>query len=295
MFARAPLRISYGGGGTDLDPYRSEHGGVCLGVAIQKYAVSSKGGCNSSSLISAILKRMNSKDGIELDVGAPPFSGLGASGSIAVSAIGLLANGTMDKSSIAQLAFDIERNDLTVTGGFQDQIISAFGGMIYIEFGSERFNVIQMDRNSFIDELEYRTILVYTGKREVSGSEVQDDVLNRQVVSPNLEALDRIKEIANEQRRLVRAGDIHGFCELLHYSWEEKKKLSPNVTNSNIDTMYEMAHGLGASGKICGAGNGGYFLLVCPDSVSSVFHHLFEMGFAPERVKFDWEGLVVRK
>lgn len=307
MFARAPMRISYGGGGTDLDPYRSEFGGVCIGVAIRKYAVAkySNNHHNETDLIKAISARMGyTKKGdnlIEVDVDAPPFSGLGASGAIAVSTIGLLSDGKMSRRSIAELAFDIERKDLGVVGGYQDQIFATYGGMIYIEFGANRFNIIPMIRDSFVDELENRTIIVYTGKRAISGSDIEkkwqselkDDILGQQIKSPNIDALERIKELANEQRRLIRAHDLNGFCELLDQSWKEKRRLSPNITNQRIDEMYEEVHKLGASGKICGAGGGGYFMLVCSGHVTDVYNRLFELGFNPEKIKFDWDGLVI--
>jgi len=305
MYARAPLRISYGGGGTDLDPYRSEYGGVCMGVAIQKYAMASFGGEDEDSeIVGTIRNRMHYFDdgeNINVDVDAPPFSGLGASGAISVSVIGLLANGRLDKRSISNLAFDIERNDMGIVGGFQDQIYASYGGMIYIEFGDGRFNILPMTKSKFVDELESKTLLVYMGKREVSGSQIEeswqsklkDDILGEQVNSPNINALNAIKQIANEERRFLRNGDLKSFCDLLHESWTEKKRLSPHITNSKIENMYEEVHKLGASGKICGAGGGGYFLLVCKNGVSKIFPTLFDMGFSPERIRFDWEGLVV--
>lgn len=293
MIARAPMRISFGGGNTDLEPFRSTYGGVCFGVAIKKYAYASPQYENNvSPLVVALKERMQYQGDIGIKVDAKPFSGLGASGSIAVAAALMMANGKLSKRQAAQLAYRVERKDLGVTGGFQDQIFGAFGGMIYIEFNSnEGYEVIPAPRSAFIDMLEKSLLLVYTGERTTTGAGVLEDIIRRNETDVLLE----IKEIATEMRKHVSHGNMKEFAELLDRSWTLKKQLSTFVSNPKIDEMYEEALNHGAiSGKICGAGGAGYMMLLC-DNTPHVQNRLREMGYRSESVEFDWEGMVLAK
>lgn len=292
MISKAPLRVSFGGGGTDLYPYRATHGGCTLGVAIKKYASATVGGNgDTSSLVLAIKNRMNCLDDISVEVDglSTSYSGLGASAAVAVSIIGLIAKGRMSKKAIAEMAFDVERNELGVKGGYQDQILSTFGGFQYIEFGENRVNLLPMSRSSFTDELERRLLLVFIGGREgaKSGSSIQEDVLRRD----NIEPLNRIKEICNDMRYFLRHGKLHEFGELLDLEWQEKRKLSPLISSFRIDELYEEVKKNGAiGGKITGAGGGGHMLLLC-DDIYKCKSFLRSKGYSFERVEFDWKGL----
>ena len=291
MYSRAPMRISFGGGNTDLYPYRALYGGCSLGAAIQKYAYSRQGGSGQDSpLVSAIKERMGYTEPIRTESEAPPYSGLGASGALSVATIGLISKGRMSRDAMAEMAFDIERNTLDVKGGAQDQYWAAFGGFQYIEFGDGRVNIVPMVRSQFLDELERKLLLVYLGPRK-DGLMIHEDEARR--TETNIDELDRIKEIANEMRWALRREDLFGFSVLLHEAWKEKRRLSSLISNSFIDEFYEdiLKHGV-LAGKLSGAGGGGYMMLVCED-VGTAIERIYGRSLVPEKVIFDWEGVQV--
>jgi len=294
MYSRSPMRISFGGGNTDVEPYVSLCGGVTLGMAIQKYAYAKfveKDG-NNSPLITAIRQKLGEKREIEIHSEAQPFSGLGASGAIAVSAIALITNGKMDKKDMSYLAFKIEREELLVRGGFQDQIFSSFGTFAYLEFGKERFSILPMTNNGFAEKLEERCLVTYVGARK-DNMMIHEDEAQR--TKDNMDTLDTIKEIGNDMRMYARRGEFNEFANLLHLAWMEKRSLSPLVSTPEIDEYYEevLKHGA-LGGKLAGAGGGGHMMLLCedPNEVCKVSE---QMGFHPEKVKIDWEGVKVYK
>jgi D-glycero-alpha-D-manno-heptose-7-phosphate kinase len=293
MYARAPLRIGFGGGGTDLFPFRSFYGGCTLSVTIRKYACAEfDGRDNSSSLISAIKKRLDCEKNIDIDVEAPPYSGLGASAAIAVSTIGLIANGSMTKSSIAELAFDIERKDLKISGGAQDQYCSAIGGFNFYTYDKDAVHVFPVTHTKFLDSLEKKILIVFIMKREMggSGSDVQKDTLDRD----NDKNLLDIKETCLNMRKAMQEESLECFGRILDTSWQQKKRLSPYIANEFILKVEKEVKRAGAYGfKLSGAGGGGYAAIVC-DNVGAVRERLFEMGLMPEGVRFDWDGLIVR-
>lgn len=292
MYARAPMRISFGGGNTDVEPYVSDSGGVCFGVAIQKYAYARSGnGKNSNSpLVNAIKEKFNYDENIEIESEAKPFSGLGASGAIAVSVIALIANGRMPKEEMAHLAFDVERKDLLIRGGFQDQIFASFGKLNYIEFGQSRFNLLPMSEEGFAPQLEDKTLIVYLGERQ-DNMMIHEDEMQR--TEQNYDKLDRIKEIGNEMRRLARRNKYNEIGYLLNEAWLEKRSLSPLVSTVAIDEFYEQIIKDGALGfKLGGAGAGGYGMIFC-ENVSKVWNSCVRMGYTPETIKIDWNGVQV--
>ncbi len=294
MYARAPMRISFGGGNTDVEPYRSDCGGVTLGMAINKYAYASiaDNGMPESPLVSAIRNRLGFKEKLEVNSEAKPFSGLGASGAMAISAIGLITNGRMEKKAMAHLAFEVERVDLDVKGGFQDQIFAAFGGFQYLEFGKDRFSILQMTDNGFSSTLEENCLVVYVGPRQ-DNMMIHEDEAQR--TKDNVEILDTIKEIGNDMRMHARRGNFKEFAGLLHWAWMEKRSLSPLVSTPAIDEYYEEVLKNGAlGGKLAGAGGGGHMMLLCEDP-KKVWEISEKMGYHPETIKIDWEGVKVYK
>jgi len=292
MIARAPLRIGLGGGGTDLYPFRRTFGGCTLSVTIRKYATATLGGKNNiSPLVSAIKDKFGFKENVEIAVEAPPLSGLGASAAISVATIGLIAKGRMQKQDIADLAFRIEREDLKISGGAQDQYASAIGGFNYYEYNSDSVIVLPMIRSSFLEELERKLVLVFVKKREMSGSggSIQEDISRRD----NDANLCSIKEICSEMRHAIRQEDMKLFGQLLDFSWQEKKKLSPFIADDFILNVEKEVKKAGALGfKLSGAGGGGYALILCED-LNSVREKIVDLGLLPEKVEFDWDGLVV--
>lgn len=180
-----------------------------------------------------------------------------------------------------------------VKGGVQDFFASATGGFNYFEYNSDGVNVLPMLRTSFVDKLESSILLFFTTKRDLDGSGVQDDVIMRINEGQNIEALFRAKELTNEARRAIRKERLHEFGEILDISWTEKKKLSKFISNEKLDELYESCRNNGAiAGKLMGAGGGGYMLLLCSD-VDKCANYLSSRNFVPERVTFDWDGLVV--
>jgi len=294
MYSKSPMRISFGGGGTDVSPYRESCGGMTLGMAINKYAYAelTEEEVGEHVLVNAIKDKLGFKGNIKITSEAQPFSGLGASGSISIAVIALITNGRMEKAKMADLAFEVERIDLGVKGGCQDAIFSAFGSFSYLEFGENRFSVLPMINNGFSEKLEGSCLIVYMGPRQ-DNILIHEDEARRTMT--NIESLDVIKEIGNEMRRYARAGNFEAFSELLHLAWMEKRKLSSLVSTREIDEYYDeiLKHGA-LGGKASGAGGGGYLMLLCKD-VNEVMEYSNKMGYYPERVKIDWEGVKVYK
>lgn len=292
--ARAPMRIGLAGGGTDIAPFYQDYGGCSLSVAIKKYAYASfNGPSDDSILISTISKHMGYRGAISIRKDAEQLSGLGGSAAVSVAAIGLLAMGRMSKQAVAEMAIDVERNKMLVKGGIQDQYCSAIGGFNYFEYNAEGVNVLPMLRTAFIDKLESSLLLFFTIKRDLDGSGVQDDVIMRMNEGQNIEALFRVKELANESRRAIRKERLLEFGEMLDTAWMEKKKLSRFISNDKLDELYSDCKQQGAiAGKLMGAGGGGYMLLLCSD-IEKCANYLISKNYNPERVYFDWEGLVV--
>lgn len=288
------MRIGLAGGGTDIAPFYQDYGGCSLTVAIKKYAYASFNGHPDDSLFaSTIKKHLGYRGEISTKKDAENLSGLGGSAAFAVAVIGLLAMGRMSKQAVAEMAMDIERNKMKVAGGVQDFFASATGGFNYFEYNANDVNILPMLRTSFIDKLENSLLLFFTTKRDLDGSGVQDDVIMRMNEGQNIEALLRVKELANESRRAIRKERLHEFGEILDISWTEKKKLSKFISNDNLDELYDSCKNKGAiAGKLMGAGGGGYMLLLCSD-FSKCADYLTSRNFSPERVYFDWDGLVV--
>lgn len=295
MYSRSPMRISFGGGSTDVEPYVSSCGGVCLGMAINKYAyasISNNNGITESPLITAIRNKLGFKQKLEVNSEAKPFSGLGASGAMAIAAIGLITDGRMDKKTMAYLAFEVERIDLSVKGGFQDPVFACFAGFQYIEFGRNRFSILPMTDNGFAHTLEDNCLLVYMGERQ-DNMMIHEDEARR--TEENMDKLDNIKDLANDMRYHARRGNYKEFANLLYQSWLEKRSLSPLVSTPKIDEFTDEIMKNGALGcKLGGAGNGGYMMILCGD-VDKVIERSVLMGYSPEKIKIDWEGVKVYK
>ena len=295
--ARAPLRLSFCGGGTDVSPYPEEHGGMVLSATINQFAHASLRPRRDSrftlnsldyditakydhprrvkfdgnlDLIKAVVKAFKVRRGADVWVhsDAPPGSGLGASSTLVVALIGLLSEWThrpLSGYEIAELAYRIERVDMKLAGGRQDQYAAAFGGFNYIEFGAESTVVNPLRiRADVLQELEYRLLLCYLGQTRQSA-----DIIERQTRAyqsgraSTVAALHRLKRETLEMKKALLLGDVDAMGELLHEAWEQKKRLDDAVSNPKIDTLYRLARKEGAiGGKMPGAGGGGYFLLL---------------------------------
>ena len=298
---RAPLRVSFGGGGTDVAPFCVEQGGAILGSTINKYAYCSivpreddqivvhsldfdmtvKYNTNENyvydgklDLVKAALKAMEIKAGCEvyLQCDAPPGSGLGTSSTVMVAMLIAMARWKgimMDGYRLADLAFQVEREDLQIAGGYQDQYAATFGGFNFIEFHGRNDVVVNPLRikKEILHELQYNLLLCYTGNVHVSANIIKDQVKNYEK-KDGFAAMCEVKALAYAMKDELLKGNLNTFGKLLDYGWESKKRMSSKITNPQVDQLYEEAKKAGAlGGKLLGAGGGGYLLVYCPYNV----------------------------
>ena len=296
--ARAPLRISFGGGGTDVSPYPEERGGAVLSVTIDKYAYCSLGGRDDDSvnvtsldydlvtryplndklqydgkldLVKAATKVMRIKNGVDLFLHSdmPPGSGLGTSSTMTVALVGALKHWLrlpLSDYDIAELAYRIERQEAGIQGGRQDQYAASFGGFNFIEFLGEKTVVNPLRvKGEIINELEYRLMLCYTGKTRLSAGIIADQVRSYTEKKEDVvRALDETKALAIAMKNALLLGQVEEFGCLMNQAWQSKKRFTPRITDSHIDELYSVARQNGAiGGKLLGAGGGGYLLLLC--------------------------------
>jgi D-glycero-alpha-D-manno-heptose-7-phosphate kinase len=321
--SKAPLRISFGGGGTDVPPYPEERGGVTLNTTINKYAYatimpSSDGQIKVTSLDYDIVAKYGVKEKLtfdgELDLvkatinamgltepvhlflhsDAPPGSGLGSSSTVCVALVQAFKhylNSPMTHYEIAHKAYEIERIDLGISGGLQDQYAATFGGFNFTEFFGDRVivNPLRIPYDT-LNELEYRLLLCYTGATRLSAN-----ILDEQTASfvkkdkDVVDSLDFIKELAINMKNSLLRNELDDFGDMLHEGWMHKRKLASAITNPGIDNLYDIARGHGAlGGKLLGAGGGGYLLLFCEfDKRHIVAERLEEAG--GQLVEFGFE------
>lgn len=295
--ARAPLRLSFCGGGTDVSPYPEEHGGCVLSATINHYAYASLRPRRDSRLTLAsldydLIAKYDHPRGVKLDgtldllkaavralkvkrgadlwthSDAPPGSGLGASSTLMVALIDVLREWLkldMTPYEIAEMAFKIERQDLKLAGGRQDQYAAAFGGFNFIEFNPDGTVVTPLKlRRDTLEELEYRLLMCYMGHTRQSAKIIERQTKSYRAGRPEtVHALDALKVQTLQMKRALLLGQIDSFGELLHQAWEHKKQLDEGISTSHVDKLYQLARKEGAiGGKMPGAGGGGYFLLL---------------------------------
>ncbi|GAW94077.1 GHMP kinase [Calderihabitans maritimus] len=325
--SKAPLRISFAGGGTDVPPYPEEHGGAVLSATINKYAYvniipDNRTVVNVTSLdyelnikyhlpsavvyngkldlVKAALKVMGVDRGakVYLHSDAPPGSGLGSSSSMVVALVGAIRHWMqkpMTAYEIAHTAYEIERRELQIAGGMQDQYAAAFGGFNFIEFFRDSVVVNPLRiRPEVMNELQYNLLLCYTGGIRLSANIIEDQVGRyRKGAAQTVKGLAELKEIAYQMKNALLVGKLDNFGELLHQGWLSKKKLSSKISNPRIDELYELALKKGAlGGKLLGAGGGGYLLLYCPYTRKHVVAEALEtVGGKLIDWNFDLHGL----
>ena len=325
--AKAPLRISFGGGGTDVPPYPEEKGGAVLSATIDKYAYCSltirddklvnvtsldydlvtKYPLNDKleydgklDLVKAATKVMEIENGVDLFLHSdmPPGSGLGTSSTMTVALVGALGHWLklpFVEYDVSELAYRIERQEAGIKGGKQDQYAASFGGFNFIEFLGKTTVVNPLRvKNEILNELQYRLMLCYTGKTRLSAGIIDDQVRgyteNREGV---VHALDETKKLAINLKNALLLGQIDEFGALLHQGWQSKKRFSTKITNPNIDELYDVARQNGAlGGKLLGAGGGGYLLLLCEfDKRHILAQKLEEHGGKVVNFAFESNGL----
>jgi len=325
--ARAPLRISFAGGGTDVTPYPEEHGGCVLSCAIDRYSyctlvLHDQSTINISSLdynwstsydsideakydgtldiIKAALKVFRVERGMDIFVHGDvlPGAGLGGSSSETVALVGALAHWKKLKLSnyeIAEMAYRIEREEAGIKGGRQDQYAAAFGGINFIQFLGHKtvVNPLQLGQD-ILNELQYRLMLCDTGKRRLSAGIIEDQVKRYQEKRAEaVEALDKTKQLAVNMKTALLKGNVEEVGILLNQGWFAKKNFSNRITAPDIDKLYDIGISNGAlGGKLLGAGGGGYLLFLCQfDSWPRVAKELEQHGGKATHFSFDFNGL----
>lgn len=323
--SKVPLRISFAGGGTDISPYKDEYGGAVLSATIDKYAYGSLRVREDRNitvksldydimakyhldeemkfdgeldLVKAVIKKLNNgyASGFDFFIhsDAPPGSGLGSSSTMVVALIGLLKHYQrlpLTNYEIAELAYRIERVELGISGGLQDQYAAAFGGFNFIEFTDSAVivNPLRVD-SDILNELEYNLLLCYTGRTRLSANIIstQVDAYRRQEREV-LAAMQEMKAITIELKNALLQGRLTAFGTLLHEAWRNKKRMARQITNESIDRLYETAREYGAlGGKILGAGGGGYLLVYCRFGTKHVIAEKLE-ALGGQVVEFTFE------
>jgi len=320
IVSRAPVRFSLGGGGTDLPSYSREHGGFVVAAAVDKFvnvcvarrfqnnirlAYSESEIVDNTSLIKhrifkAALEMMGIERGLELHslADVPANTGLGSSSSFTVS----LLNGLhafkrefVPADQLADEACKLEIDILKEPIGKQDQYIAAFGGISALTFHpSGEVDVERLPlKDEVIDELEANLIIYYSGVERSASAVLKEQaktiVENRDAA---VQRMHRIKALGHETKRILLAGDIDVYGEMLHEHWTNKRKLASNMADSAIDEHYDAARGAGAiGGKLMGAGGGGFFMFyVRAGDRRRVHDVLHARGLRPMRFRFDFDG-----
>ncbi len=327
--AKAPLRVSFSGGGTDVPPFPQLEGGCVLSATIGQFAAGTLRPRTDSSvhvhsvdygvsvtysledklvydgkldLVKAAILKMgcNDRGGYELflHTDAPPGSGLGSSSAMMVVLVGLLKEFKglpLTDYEIADLAHTIERTDLGIQGGLQDHYAAAFGGFNYIEFLADRVVVNPLKiPPDVINELEYNLLLCYTGTMRLSSSILADQIKRYEHGEENtLRALREMKDLTIAMKSALLRRQLDCFGQLLGEEWEQKKRVSERVSNPELDALYVAACREGArGGKITGAGGGGFMLLYCDyEKKHRVAQKMSEMGCAIVPLKMEPSGL----
>lgn len=327
--AKAPLRISFAGGGTDVPPFPAREGGLVLNATINRYAYGTlrpreDEGITIHSydygssvelaprelpvfdgkldLAKAAIRRFTQGADIGFDLllhsNAPPGSGLGASSAMMVALIGVLKefrNLPVTDYELAELAHAIERDELGIRGGRQDQYAATFGGFNFIELYGDHVvvNPLRIAADTVL-ELEHNLVLCYTGTTRQGDHIIEDQMDRYQRGDPDTTAgLVAQKELALEMKNALLQRRLTDFGDLLHRAWLAKKKLSTRISNERIEKLYAAAREAGAvGGKVTGAGGGGYVLFYCrSDRKHDVAARMQELGASVEEFAFEDAGL----
>jgi D-glycero-alpha-D-manno-heptose-7-phosphate kinase len=331
--ARAPLRLGLAGGGTDLSPYSDIYGGMILNVTIDRYAFASLTRRQDRKVVlqandlsareehtagklaietglrlhravyDRIVRQFMPDDppGLELttSIEAPPGSGLGSSSALVVAMVEVFREAfglPLGLYDVAHLAFEIERLDLALDGGKQDQYAAAFGGMNFIEFLSgDRVivNPLRVER-AILNELESSIVVCFTGQSRASDAIIRDQMRAAEDKSGKaLEGLHALKQDAFDMKQALLRGDIAEMAEILDRSWASKKATAESVSNPHVDALYSVARASGArGGKVSGAGGGGFMMFIAdPDSKPNLIRALTSAGGTPDKIVFTHTGV----
>ncbi|MBR9704433.1 hypothetical protein GOV12_03420 [Candidatus Pacearchaeota archaeon] len=272
---RAPVRIDFAGGTTDIKPFTDTHGGAVLNATIDHYVY---GELIATDKITKLRYSGN----------IPTSSGLGTSSAMNVVWVALITH-LREKEKIAEAVFNIEHSiSESSVNGKQDQYAAAFGGINYMKFIGDKVKVERLKlKKSVIEELQERLVLVYSGAPHLSGSS-NKAMVNNLINGSKTNEFIRLKEIAKEMRGLLLKGDLYGFSHLMDLETKERSKLSKITLSPQLKEIISNGKKNGAeSAKICGSGGGGSILFFSDNPKK--LKKYFKKKVIP--FKFDNEGL----
>lgn len=331
--SKAPLRLGLAGGGSDVSPFSDLFGGAILNATINMYAYATiEPRSDGKIVLNAVDKNeyfeFKSLPYLEIDgnldllkgvynrvvkdytqkalsftlttyVDAPAGSGLGTSSTLVTAILGAFAewlNLALGEYDMAHLAYEIERFDLNMAGGKQDQYAATFGGVNFMEFYKDDKVIVNPLRikSNILNELAYNLVLYYTGTSRVSAQIIEAQRQNvEQKKKKSIDAMHNIKKQATIMKEALLKGEVDKIGEILDYGWQHKKQMADNISNNEIDLLYEKVLAAGANGgKISGAGGGGFMFFYCPGNTK---HKIIEMleqnGGQVKRYEFVTTGL----
>lgn len=331
--SKAPLRIGLAGGGTDVSPYSDTYGGAILNATISLSAYASIEPLAENAIIVQALDRKEEQrydwaarlpvDGkldllkgvynrIHQDYGmpltgfklstfvdAPAGSGLGTSSTLVVAIIGAFAEMLklpLGDYDIAHYAYEIERQDLLLAGGRQDQYAATFGGVNYMEFYAADKVIVNplRIRPEYLHELQNNLVLYFTATSRESAVIIKEQVKNvHEKNEKSIEAMHQLKEQARMMKEALLKGRLHEIGEILDFGFEQKRRMAANISNSDIEAIYDAAKKAGATGgKISGAGGGGFIVFYCPGNTRhAVTEILNTFGGTVKQYSFTKHGL----
>lgn len=331
--AKAPLRLGLAGGGTDVSPYSDLYGGAILNATINLYAYATIKPLDNNKIILKSIDRnkaleFEAIDSLPVDgeldllkgvynrivrdftrkklsfelttyVDAPPGSGVGSSSTLTVAILGAFAEWLslpLGEYDLAHLAFEIERKDLAMAGGKQDQYAATFGGFNFMEFYNDDKVIVNPLRIKLelINELQFNLLLYYTGTSRLSSKiiEAQIDGVKNKKDKP-IEAMHKLKEQAILMKEALLKGKLNEIGDILDYGWQYKKQMADGISNPLIEEIYDTAKKAGATGgKVTGAGGGGFIMFYCPNnSRYKVIEALQKFGGEIKNFQFTKYGL----
>ncbi len=331
--SKAPFRIGLAGGGTDVSPFSDLYGGNVLNATINLYATAIITPRNDGKIVFRARNmqqtvELNSSlelddiSGLSLQIGVynhivknytqKPLSfeltttadvatgsGLGTSSTTCVAILGAFVEWLkipMGEYDIAQCALAIERQELKMIGGKQDQYAATFGGFNFMEFYADNRTIVNplRIRQSYIRELNHHLLLFYTQTKRESSNIIEEQ--QKKVKESNQQAVNaslKLKEQALLMKEALLLGNLNDIGKLLNLGWENKRKLAQGISNSNIEEIYNTAMQAGAiGGKISGAGGGGFMLFYCPNNSGfNVIDSLHSLGVLHQKYTFQDKGL----
>jgi len=304
--SKAPLRLGLAGGGSDVSPYSDLYGGLILNATINLYSYCTIKELNNGNIVihaadlgksvkytssmqlpvdgnldlhkgvyNRVLKDFGITKPLSFEIttysDAPPGSGLGSSSTMVVAILKAFVEWLglpLGEYEIAKLAYDIERNDIGLSGGKQDQYAATFGGVNFMEFYAGDKVIVNplRIRNEYLHELENNLVLYFTATSRESAAiikEQQKNVLQKNEKS--IDAMHQLKEQARMMKEALLKGRLHEIGEILDFGFQQKRNMAHNISNDLIEEIYEAAKRSGATGgKISGAGGGGFMTFYCP-------------------------------